>query len=343
MVAVCAVLTDETLAVKPALAAPAGIVTEEGTVTALLLLDKLTASPPDPAAADKLTVHASLPAPVIEPLLQVTALSTPEAACPVPLRLTDAELGEALSVNTRFPVTAPDDVGLKLTDKVAVWPGLSVTGKLSPEALNPAPVTLAALMVSGTVPDEVRVSVSVAVLFTATDPKLRLPELNLSPGTAAPRLIAYVCVAPPAEAVKVAVCAVLTDEMVAVNPALAAPAGTVTEEGTVTALLSLDRLTASPPDPAAADRLTVQASVPAPVTEPLLQVSPLREAVLVLVLFFAPFPVSLMVVEEPGAPGVPPAADVEALEAVAVRGPLSTITCPLASPSTVGLKCRARA
>lgn len=144
--------------------------------------------------------------------------------------------------------------------------------------------------------------------------------------------------APPAEAVKVAVCAVLTAEMPAVNPALTAPAGTVTEEGTVTALLLLDKLTANPPDPAAADRLTVHASLPAPVTEPLLHVSALREALLVLVLFFAPFPVSLMVVEEPGAPGVPPAADVEALAVVAVTGALSTITCPLASPSTVGLK-----
>src|SRR6185312_8605952 len=120
MVAVCAVLTDETLAVKPALAAPAGTVTEDGTVTALLLLDRPTASPPDPAAADKLTVHASLPEPVIEPLLHVTALSTPEAACPVPLRLTDAEPAEALSLSTRFPVTAPDVVGLKVTDRVAV-------------------------------------------------------------------------------------------------------------------------------------------------------------------------------------------------------------------------------
>lgn len=129
--------------------------------------------------------------------------------------------------------------------------------------------------------------------------------------------------------------------MLAVNPALTAPAGTVTADGAVTALLLLARLTASPPDPAAADKVTVQASLPAPVIDPLLQVSALRVGVFVLAVFFAPFPVSLIVAEEPGAPGVPPAADVEAPEAVAVRGPLSTITCPLASPSTVGVKCKA--
>lgn len=190
--AVCAVLTAETLAVNLALVAPAGTVTDDGTVTALLLLDRPTPSPPDPAAADKLTVHASLPEPVIAPWLQVTALSAPETACPVPLRLTDAEPDEALSVRARLPVTAPDDVGSKLTDSVAVWPGFRVTGNPMPETLNPAPVTLAALIVSGTVPDEVSVSVSVAVLFTVTDPKLRVPELSVSPGTAAPRLIAYV-------------------------------------------------------------------------------------------------------------------------------------------------------
>ena len=45
-VTVCAELTDETIALKLALAAPAGTVNEAGTATALLLLAKEIANPP---------------------------------------------------------------------------------------------------------------------------------------------------------------------------------------------------------------------------------------------------------------------------------------------------------
>ena len=44
----------------------AGTVTEVGTLTAALLLARLTTSPPAGAGAPKLTVHASLAAPVME-------------------------------------------------------------------------------------------------------------------------------------------------------------------------------------------------------------------------------------------------------------------------------------
>ncbi len=66
---------------------------------------------------------------------------------------------------------------------------------------------------------------------------------------------------------------VVTAAAVAVNVALDAPAGTVTEAGTVTALLLLARLTVVGFAPAA-DSVTVQVSVAAPVTEPLLHESP---------------------------------------------------------------------
>ena len=68
--AVWVVVIAETAAVKLALVAPAGTVMDEGTVTALLLLDRLTASPPLPAAAESVTVQASVPAPVMDPWLQ---------------------------------------------------------------------------------------------------------------------------------------------------------------------------------------------------------------------------------------------------------------------------------
>ena len=63
--------------------------------------------------------------------------------------------------------------------------------------------------------------------------------------------------------------------MVAVKLALVAPEATVTDEGTVTAVLLLERLTAWPPLGAAALSVAVQLSVPAPVIDPLVQLSPL--------------------------------------------------------------------
>jgi len=63
--------------------------------------------------------------------------------------------------------------------------------------------------------------------------------------------------------------------MVAVKLAVVEPAATVTEPGTVTVELLLARLTVNPPVAAAAFRVTVQLSVPDPVNELLVQLSPL--------------------------------------------------------------------
>lgn len=77
-VTVCDVVTADTVAVKPTLDAPPGTVTLAGTATAVLLLDRLTARPPVLAARVSVTVQASVPAPVIVPLLQLKALSAAE-------------------------------------------------------------------------------------------------------------------------------------------------------------------------------------------------------------------------------------------------------------------------
>lgn len=71
--------------------------------------------------------------------------------------------------------------------------------------------------------------------------------------------------APPALAVSVTVSAVATAATAALKLALVALAGTVIDAGTVTARVLLARLTANPPEGAAAVRLTVHASVPEPV------------------------------------------------------------------------------
>lgn len=63
-VAVCAVLTDATLAVNDAVDAPEPTATLAGTVTALSLLANVMLTPPDGAAELSDTVHVVVPAPV---------------------------------------------------------------------------------------------------------------------------------------------------------------------------------------------------------------------------------------------------------------------------------------
>jgi hypothetical protein len=81
----CAVVTEVTVAVNPALVALAGTTTVAGTVTAVLLLLNPTLTPPLPAAELSVTVQLSLPAPVRDALVQDTELNVPDTAVPVPL------------------------------------------------------------------------------------------------------------------------------------------------------------------------------------------------------------------------------------------------------------------
>jgi uncharacterized RDD family membrane protein YckC len=125
-VAACVVVTDAIVAEKAALVALAGTVTVAGRVTAASLLERLTLSPPLPAAALRLTVQTSVPGPVIEPLPQDNALSVPGAVgavVPVPLRLiTAVGLAAELLTKVSCPVTALAAEGSKPTFRVAVCP-----------------------------------------------------------------------------------------------------------------------------------------------------------------------------------------------------------------------------
>jgi hypothetical protein len=88
-VAVCAVLTGETAAVKLAVVDPACTVTEFGTVTAESSLDRLIAKPPLPAAEFNATVQLSIADPVAPSKAQLSAVNSTLvgalAAVPVPL------------------------------------------------------------------------------------------------------------------------------------------------------------------------------------------------------------------------------------------------------------------
>ena len=169
-------------------------------------------------------------------------------------------------------------MGSNFTLRVADWVGFRVTGKVAPDIVKPVPVNVAELMVTGAVPVEVNVTGSVDAVFTVTLPNARLAGLMVNVGTAAFNCRPKVRETPPALAVRVTACAVDTDDTVAVKPALVALAGTTTVAGTVTDALLLVTDTLKPPLPAGPLRVTVQASVPAPVIDALLQDSALNPA-----------------------------------------------------------------
>ena len=124
----------------------------------------------------------------------------------------------------------------------ADWLGFSVSGKVAPEIEKPAPEIPTEVTVTAAVPVEASVTVCVEAELTATLPKLRLDELTANAGFAAFNCRVTVGSVLPAIAERVTVWAVGTAEMVAVKPALVAPAATVTEDGTTTAELLLARI-----------------------------------------------------------------------------------------------------
>jgi hypothetical protein len=273
-VAVCAVVTELMVAEKVTLVALAGTVTAAGRVTAASLLERLTLCPPLPAAVLRVTVQASVPAPVIEALVQESAFNVAGAAAPVPLRLiVPDDLGVELLARMIAPVAFAVVEGSKLTFSVAVSPLVRVSGKLNPDILNPAPVSVPPLMMSGAGPVEVRMTDSVADVFSATLLKTRLLVLRLKVAMLALSAREKLLETVPAVAVRVAVCAVVTEAASTEKATPVELAGTVTVAGRVTAASLLERLMLCPPLPAAVLRVTLQASVPAPVIEALVQVS----------------------------------------------------------------------
>jgi hypothetical protein len=104
--------------VNSALVAIAGTVTVLGTVTAELLLDRFTTSPPLGADVVSVTVQASEPDPVMAPLLQDSALNAaaPVPVVPVPLKLiTGALVVDKLLAMVSCPVAVPAATGLNCT------------------------------------------------------------------------------------------------------------------------------------------------------------------------------------------------------------------------------------
>jgi len=147
-------------------------------------------------------------------------------------------------------------------------------------------------------------------------PNERLLTLTLSVGTAAFNCSAKVFDTLPAVEVNVVAWAVPTDDIVAVNPAVVAPAGTVSVAGTATATLLLATLMTKPPLGARALSVAVHTSVPDPVNEEFVQE---REASVAGT--GVPVPLSPITVDE------------------AVEELLSIVSCPEAAPVAAGSNC----
>ena len=219
---------------------------------------------------------------------------------------------EQLLARATDPVAAPAVFGSNCRVRVEACPGLSVTGNETPEALNPVPVSVAAVTVTGALPLDEMLTDCVAGVLRSTLPKATLVALSDSVGVAAFRLIEIVFEIPPEVAVRVTVCAVVTAVAVAVKPALDVPDAIVTEAGNVTALELLARVTAVALV-AAPLRLTVQASLPAPESVELPQESPVSAGADAA----CPVPLRLM---------------------IAVAALLLMLIDPLAAPAVVGSK-----
>jgi hypothetical protein len=81
----CVAPTDSTFAVKDVLVAFAGTVSEAGTVTPGLLLERVTLNPPLGAAALSVIVQESLPETVMEALAQESVLNAAPVVAGVPV------------------------------------------------------------------------------------------------------------------------------------------------------------------------------------------------------------------------------------------------------------------
>jgi hypothetical protein len=234
-----ALLTKAALAVNLAVAAVAGTVIELGTLTALLLLARLTIRPPVGAEPDKVTLHASASDPVIDVLAQDTALMVGGRVVPAPLKAT-VTVGALLEI-VNCPVMAPALLGLNWMVPITDCPGFNVYGRLAPRIENPAPEIEAEEIVIAVVPTAVSVTEFVTAVPTATFPKDMLPGPTLSVPGPTWSWTLNETEAPLAVALSVATWAVVIGFISAVKLAVVAPAATVMVEGTVICEVLLDK------------------------------------------------------------------------------------------------------
>ena len=103
---------------------------------------------------------------------------------PVPVKLSTVDELPALLANDTLPVAAPAVVGAYFTCSAALCPTFSIAGVATPVAVKPPPVTVSPVICTAACPEFVNVTGSVALLPSATPPKLKLAGLSVSCPTA---------------------------------------------------------------------------------------------------------------------------------------------------------------
>jgi hypothetical protein len=155
---------------------PAPVIAAEFTVTGDV--------PADVSVSDCLVAVFTVTLPKLR-LAALTANCGLGAVVLVPFRATTVALpvDESLLIAI-CPLADPAVVGRNCTCNVIDCVGFSVTGKLPPTSVKPAPVIAAEFTVTGDVPVDVSVSDCLVAVFTVTLPKLRLAELIVNSGLA---------------------------------------------------------------------------------------------------------------------------------------------------------------
>jgi hypothetical protein len=255
-------------ALKLALADPPGTVTEAGTVSARLLLESPTGTPLAGAAADKVTVQLVEPGVCTVVGAQVTveraadggAVSAMEVADEVPFRLAVivADPFDGMVPAVAVKLAAAEPAGTR-TDSG------TVNEELLLEMATVAPLAGAAWA-----------NITAQVVDA---PEVRLASEQLNPDRAGRGASSesVACAELPLRLAAITVLVLLATELAeAVKVALVAPPAMVTEAGTVRARLPLDKVAATPPAGAAANRDTVQLVEPGVCSELGLHVSALK-------------------------------------------------------------------
>jgi hypothetical protein len=70
--------------------------------------------------------------------------------------------------------------GSNCTSSVTDWAGFKVTGNVAPDTVNPVPLRVPELMVTGAVPVDVNVTGCVDAVFTVTLPNVKLAALMVN-------------------------------------------------------------------------------------------------------------------------------------------------------------------
>lgn len=182
-VAVCVVVTADAVAVNAALVAPDPIVTVAGTLTAELLLLRLTVIPALGAAAVSETVQASVPAPAIDALVHASALRA-AVVDPVGFFRLRANVLVTLPAVAVSVADVAEDTAATLAENdalVPLAPTVTVAGMLTAELLLES-VMLVPVVGAGAV----SVTVQLIVAAPVTDELLHATALSAADAAGAP-------------------------------------------------------------------------------------------------------------------------------------------------------------